>query len=235
MLNIFLEVETLLQTRILLSIYGKSGTGKTSLGLYLVGNLITEKEPYHHQCVWIQASEFFPSKRLSQLFQKDLKKLRFLRNNIFITPLKRPFLSIQEQAVFISQIQHKTLPPELKVIVIDNISHHLRYEISKYESISEKISVLNNFYENQLFPLIMYCQKDEIILILIHEVSYNPNLKKIVPFFHKLYDRIDSINIYLEKDLLSENKMLHLQYADYKNQINYRIQNYGFQWMESMQ
>jgi hypothetical protein len=184
--------------------------------------------------VWIQASEFFPSKRLSQLFQKDLKKLRFLRNNIFITPLKKPFLSYQEQAVIISQIQHKTLPPELKVIVIDNISHHLRYEISKYESISEKISVLNEFYENQLFPLIMYCQKDEIFLILIHEVSYNPNLKKIVPFLHKLYKRIDTINVYLEKNLISENKILYLTYSDYRNQFNYRIENHGFQWIESL-
>ena len=51
-------------------------------------------------------------------------------------------------------------------------------EISKYESISEKVSVLNEFYENQLFPLIMYCQHDDVILILIHEVSYNPNLKQ---------------------------------------------------------
>ncbi|MGB5912550.1 MAG: AAA family ATPase [Promethearchaeia archaeon] len=228
MQDILLEVKTLLQSRMLLSIYGKSGTGKTFLGLYLVGNLLTEKEPYHYQCVWIQASEFFPSKRLSQLFQKDIKKLRFLRNNIFITPLKKPFLSYQEQAVLISQIQHKTLPPELKVIVIDNISHHLRYEISKYESISEKVSVLNDFYENQLFPLIMYCQKDEIILILIHEVSFNPDLKKTVLFFHKLYNRIDSINIYLEKDLISENKVLHLNYADYNNHFNYRIQNHGF-------
>lgn len=232
MQKLFLEIKNLLQSRMLVSIYGKSGTGKTFLGLYLVGNLLTEKEPYHYQCVWIQASEFFPSKRLSQLFQKDLKKLRFLRNNIFITPLKKPFLSHQEQAAFISQIQHKTLPPELKVIVIDNISHHLRYEISKYESISEKMSVLNDFYENQLFPLILYCQKDNIILILIHEVSYNPNLKKTIPFFHKLYSRIESIEIFLEKDLTSPYKILNLTYLEYQKQVCYEIQNSGFQWME---
>ena len=232
MQNIFLEVKTLLQSRMLVSIYGKSGTGKTSLGLYLVGNLLTEKEPYHYQCVWIQASEFFPSKRLSQLFQKDLKKLRFLRNNIFITPLKKPFLSYQEQNVFIPRIQHKTLPPELKVIVIDNISHHLRYEISIYENISEKVSVLNDFYENQLFPLIMYCQQDEIILILIHEVSYNPNLKRIVPFFYKLYSRIESIEIFLEKDITSPYRILNLTYLEYQKQLCYEIQNSGFQWME---
>ncbi|MFX1584027.1 MAG: AAA family ATPase [Promethearchaeota archaeon] len=234
MQDFLLEIKTLLQSRMLISIYGKSGTGKTFLGLYLLGNLLTEKEPYHYQCIWIQACEFFPSKRLSQLFQKDLNKLQFLRNNIFITPLKKPFLSYQEQAVLISQIQHKTLPPELKVIIIDNISHHLRYEISKYESISEKVFILNDFYENQLFPLIMYCQQENMILILIHEVSYNPNLKKIVPFLHKLYNRIDSINVYLEKNLLSENKILHLIYSDYNNQFNYRIENHGFQWIESL-
>ncbi len=234
MQDIFLEVKALLKSRMLVSIYGKSGTGKTSLGLYLAGYLMTENEPYHYQCVWIQASEFFPSKRLSQLFQKDLKKLRFLRNNIFITPLKKPFLSYQEQAVIISQIQHKTLPPELKVIVIDNISHHLRYEISKYESISEKVSVLNDFYENQLFSLIMFCQQEDILLILIHEVSYNPNFKKIVPFLHKLYNRIDSINVYLEKNLMSENMTLYLNYADYSHRFNYCIQNYGFQWIKSL-
>jgi len=38
-----------------------------------------------------------------------------------------------------------------------------------------------------------------MILILIHEVSFVPASGKTKPFFSKLYDRIDSININLSK------------------------------------
>ena len=192
---------------------------------------MTKELPYHYQCVWIQASEFFPSRRLSQLFENNVKKLRFLRNNIFITPFKKPFLSYQGQAQFLSTIEEKVFPPEVKIMVIDNISHHLRFRLTQYDSISEKVRLLNRFYEEQLLPLILYCQKNEIILILLHEVSYNPELGKTVPFFHKLYSRIESIEIFLEKDITSPYKILNLSYLKYQKQVCYEIQNNGFQWV----
>ncbi|MFX0180479.1 MAG: hypothetical protein ACFE78_09820, partial [Candidatus Hodarchaeota archaeon] len=68
--------------------------------------------------------------------------------------------------------------------------------------------------------------------ILIHEVSYNPNLKRILPFFYKLYSRIESIEIFLEKEISSPYKILNLTYLEYQKQVCYEIQNSGFQWME---
>ncbi|MFW9829350.1 MAG: hypothetical protein ACFFB4_03340 [Promethearchaeota archaeon] len=191
MKNIFMEIQSSLHKNCILSLYGKSGTGKTSFTLYFVGYLITRCKPYQDQCVWIQASEFFPSRRLVQLFKEDIEILRYIRNNIFITPSKHPFLSYQEQSRYLSEIEGRTFPPELKYIVIDNISHHLRFEVSRYPSISEKVKLLNSFYESQLLPLVLFCQINNINLILIHEVSYHPSLERTVPFFYKLYSRIE--------------------------------------------
>ena len=229
--SLMLDIEQLLSSRRLLNVYGKSGAGKTSLVLYLAGQLLTKELPYHYQCVWIQASEFFPSRRLSQLFEKDFKKLRFLRNNIFITPFRKPFLSYKAQVRFFSTFVEKLLPPELKIIVIDNISHHLRFKLAQYSSINEKVRLLNHFYEEQLLPLITFCQKQDFILVLIHEVSYNPKLGRIVPFFHKLYSRIETVDIFLEQDITAQHKILNLTYLDYHKQVGYQIQNDGFQWI----
>jgi len=230
--TLLLDIEQLLAIRKLINVYGESGAGKTSLVLYLTGQLLTKELPYHYQCAWIQASEFFPSRRLFQLFEKNIDKLRFLRNNIFITPFKKPFLTYQEQVRFFSTLEQKLFPPELKLIVIDNVSHHLRFKLAQYSTINEKARLLNHFYEEQLLPLIVFCQKQDFILILIHEVSYNPKLGKIVPFFRKLYSRIETVDIFLEKDIATQYKILNLTYLDYHKQVGYQIQNDGFQWLD---
>ncbi len=78
----------------------------------------------------------------------------------------------------------------------------------------------------------MFCQKEDFILILIHEVSYNPALGKIVPFFHKLYSRIETVDIFLEKDVTAPFKILNLTYLDYHKRVGYQIQSDGFQWRQ---
>ena len=211
--------------------YGKSGTGKTSLALHLVVWLITNHKPYQDQCLWIQASEFFPTKRLNQIFNDNIEKLQYLRNNIFIAPFKCPFLSYKEQFEFLLEFEVKILPPELRYIVIDNISHHLRYELSICSTIKEKTMLLNQFYERQLLPLIIFCQKSGIVLILIHEVSYNPSLGKTLPFFHKLYNRIECIEIYLQRDIIIRQNTLSMSYLDLQKKIEYQIHKKGFQWI----
>jgi RecA/RadA recombinase len=230
---IFREIGKFLQIQNIMNISGEAGTGKTTLAVYLVGHYLTQKPPFHSQCMWIQASEFFPNRRLTQLFEKQKNKLRFLKTNIFITPLKHPFLSYQEQSQFLTTFHRRHLPPELKLIVIDNVSHHLRHTVSNYSHISDKVRLLNQFYEQQLLPLIMFSQQHKIILILIHEVSYDPTLDRVIPFFNKLYKRIECINLFLAKKNEELQKILTLSYIDDCSKIPYIIRNDGFDWINA--
>jgi RecA/RadA recombinase len=215
-----------------ISISGISGTGKTTLAEYLVGNFLTATKPYQDSCIWIQTSESFPNKRLVKLFQDYHEKLDYIKNNIFITPPERVCASFDEQKGVLERIykENSIIPPNLKFIVIDNISNHLRYEISKFNEIEKITSILDQFFNAHLFPLIMFCQREGIKLILIHEISYNPNLDQNKVFFHKLYERINSLDIILRKNFFTKENTIEISYKEYFWSFNYSLHNNGFNW-----
>ena len=213
----------------IVSISGKSGTGKTTLALQLVGTLIMYEEPFTDSCIWIQASEHFSLKRLTQIFQEKSKELRYIQDNIYVIPKKRPIHTYEQQVSIIEKILSPGIitPPSLKYVVIDNISHHLRYKLTQYSNPKDISSLLNIFYETQLMPLIIYCKRNEIILIMIHEVTYSPNLERIKPFFYKLYDRINTIDIFLSHIYNSEKKNLQISFKNLKWNFQFTLEHEG--------
>ena len=52
LINLF---KYLFDNRLPISVSGESGTGKTTLALYLVGNILISEEKYRGSCIWIQA------------------------------------------------------------------------------------------------------------------------------------------------------------------------------------
>ena len=213
-LNFLEGIQKLLSHHNLVSISGESGTGKTTLALQIIGKLLTYNEPYTDSCIWIQAGEQFPIKRLTHLFDDNPKELEFLTSNIYIIPQNKPIHNYEEQASVLQMIRNPTaiLPPSLKYIVFDNVSHHVRYKITQYSTPKEVTSLLDSFYETQLMPLILFCKRNGIILILIHEVTYSPLLQKVRPFFYKLYDRINTIDLVLSKVYYSKKKNLEISF-----------------------
>ena len=205
------------------SISGESGTGKTTLALHIVGNCLEDEE----QCIWIQASELFPIKRLSQLFKNYPERLDFLRENIFIIPKNHVIRTYEEQCNLLREFIAETtiLPPNLRFIVVDNVSHHLRYAISKYNDIKCSSRVLNDFYEYQIMPLMLFCKRNNHILFLIHEITYVPSLSCSRPFFYKLYDRLQNIDIVLKKSIYNNKKNIHVQLNNSKWEFPYTIEN----------
>ena len=153
-----------------ISISGASGTGKTSLALYLIAEILKKSE----SSVWIQASEPFPKKRLETMYNAQRAKLKFLLNQIYITPGKI-FSSYLNQSHFLEKFvsDEYVYPPDLRFVVIDNVSHHLRFYLSTMTKIKDKTLLLDEFYDLLLYPLIIRCQREKITLILIHEVSFN--------------------------------------------------------------
>lgn len=209
----------------IVSVSGESGTGKTTLALYLVGNCLEEGE----QCIWIQASELFPIKRLDPLFEKHPKKLNSLRENIFVIPKNRVIANYVEQCTLFQNLLIETaiLPPNLRFIVVDNISHQLRYRISQYNDISHSSKMLNEFYENQMMPLILFCKRNNLVLILIHELTFVPSLSRTRPFFYKLYDRLNTIDIVLHNALFGNKKKIQVSLDGGEWEFVYTIEQTG--------
>ena len=223
----------LISTNKVVSIAGKSGTGKTTLTQMFVGNLLTYFGPEEYSCIWVQASELFSSKRAKSIF-KDPEAIKYILDNIYPYPPKRACQNFEEQAYILNRI-HKypnNLPPDLKCVVIDNISHHLRYKISIHSNIGINSQIKDDFYSNQLFPLIMFCVRNDILLFLIHEASYDPNSNETKAFYHKLYDRIEQLHIFLE--LNRHNQIFEMRFKSKAVQgtSSYKIEDEGLVFKE---
>ncbi len=219
----------LLKERRIISVSGESGTGKTTLALQLIASGLTQKDALDDQVVWIQASEQFPKKRLRTLFKNSKGKFDSLLKKIFLYPVSSPFLSYEDQSAFLTSLGSIILPFNTKYLVIDNISHHLRFAASCCSNIKQKIALLDEFFASQLFPLIMRSLREEIVLILLHEVSFDPKIGKNQPFFNKLYSRINSVNVNLLKSFNSSTKRMELLSRDEEilTGLKYKIEDRG--------
>ncbi len=211
----------LLNERRIISVSGESGTGKTTLALQLIASALTRQDAFDDQAVWIQASEQFPKKRLRTFFNSPNSNgtPETLLRKIFLYPVSSPFLRYDDQSAFLRTLRSAILPFNTKYLVIDNISHHLRLAASRCFDIKQKMALLNDFFDSQLFPLIMRCLNEEIILILIHEVSFDPKLGKNQPFFNKLYSRINSVNVCLSKPFNFKSKTKRMELVSKDNKI----------------
>ena len=219
----------LLKKRRIISISGESGTGKTTLALQLIASGLSREGAFDHQAVWIQASEVFPRKRLQALFRSSSGKSDSLLKKIFLYPGSTPFLSYEDQSTFLATLAGVMLPYGTRYLAIDNISHHLRFAASCCSDVKQKMALLDEFFSSQLFPIIMRCLREEIVLILLHEVSFDPKLGKNQPFFNKLYSRINSVNVYLSKSFNSKVKSMELASRDevISKGVKYEIKNKG--------
>ncbi|MHA1932484.1 MAG: hypothetical protein ACW96X_08085 [Promethearchaeota archaeon] len=228
--SVMSSIEDLFQDNTLVSISGKAGTGKTSLSLFLVGKFLTSRKPYEGSCIWVQASELFSKKRLNSLFKNDTEGLTYLKNNVFVTPDPGPFDSYNSQLENLEKLSKNNyfLPPDIKFMVIDNISHHLRYEISCAVDFEMRSHIINTFYDAVLTPLIFRCQRENIILILIHEVSFNVESQKTLPFFSKLYKRLRGIHISLSKSFISTLRTMDVSFHNAHYSFIFNITDSGF-------
>ena len=219
----------LLKKRRIISISGESGTGKTTLALQLIASGLSREGAFDRQAVWIQASEVFPRKRLQALFRSSSGKSDSLLKKIFLYPGSTPFLSYEDQSTFLATLAGVMLPYGTRYLAIDNISHHLRFAASCCSDVKQKMALLDEFFSSQLFPIIMRCLREEIVLILLHEVSFDPKLGKNQPFFNKLYSRINSVNVYLSKSFNSKVKSMELASRDevISKGVKYEIKNKG--------
>lgn len=193
------EVYKLMERHKIISISGESGTGKTTLALQLIGTFLTDTYPYEESCIWVQACEVFPIRRLSRMFANSPEIVSNLHQNIFIIPSTTTLTTYFDQSQLLQKIidGHTILPPNLRYIVVDNISHHLRFEIFKNKDVSIITSLIDEFYDSQLMPLIMFCQREGIYLLLLHEITYDPITERNRTFLFKLYDRLNTIKIEL--------------------------------------
>lgn len=142
-------------------------------------------------------------------------------------PKKDPISSYKQQTSIIEKIltPSTVLPPSLRYIVIDTISHHPRFQLMQYTNVSNVSSLLNTFYDTQLMPLILFCKRKGTILILIHEVTFSPKDQCNRPFFYKLYDRIEKVDIDLHQVFASDQKIMDITHNTSCLQLYYIIEH----------
>lgn len=230
--NVILKgFEKIFQHHSVVSISGESGTGKTSLALFLVSQSLANGVDYKGSCFWIQISEPFPKNRLISMCKEQKEKCDYLLDNIYITPIKVISTYLEQKKLLGKTSSESFLfPPDLRFIVIDNISHHLRFEISKVDDIRKRTFILDDFYDNILSPLILRCQREKITLILLHEVSFNVKLQKTLPFFHSLYKRIKGVNIFLEKSPVSKERVMSIEIGKKDASLYFQLKDGGFRF-----
>ncbi|TFF94130.1 MAG: hypothetical protein EU544_04875 [Promethearchaeota archaeon] len=217
----------LMQQFSLINIYGKSGTGKTTYALQMLSDILKitpdTQEPLF---VWVQAGEPFPKKRLDEMYCTNEKTLSYLKSHTMLYP-KFPidrYEELCERLIFLSQ-KHTLFTPS--AIIIDNISHHLRLEITKYEDISLITALMDDFFDSVIVPLVFYCGRNGISLILIHEVSYNPKKGKTIMFNHNLFSNLKSLNIELKQNRFTDTRTIAFSYQDHRKLFRVRLHSGG--------
>ncbi|KKN25171.1 hypothetical protein LCGC14_0887540 [marine sediment metagenome] len=225
--KVLAEIEAVLQKITIVNISGESGTGKTSFALYLVSQLLQNEE----YCIWINASEPFPKRRLEIMYKNHQRQLKEKLSQFFVAPSK-VFPTIDDQSTFLRDLYSNgfPFPPSTRFIVIDNISHHLRFSVSQLNEINKRILLLDNFYNSELLPLILHCSREKIVLILIHEVSFNVKLQKTIPFFHTLYKRMKGLNIFLKQFKPTKKRVMELALGDQMKSYKFKIKGSGFEF-----
>lgn len=179
----------------LVQVSGKAGSCKTNLTVFLISRLLKVNET----CVWVQASDTFPMKRLEQMNQSNINRLKVLKEKIILVPDKGTITTIPHQKQILQELTdiYLDIDPNLKYVVIDNISHHLRYHLSLETEIVRRERIINDFFEFQLFPLVIKCSIKGIVLFLIHEVSSNPETGEEHIFYSTLFEKLNGIKINL--------------------------------------
>jgi hypothetical protein len=228
------SIEDVFRNNTVISISGEAGTGKTSISLFLVGKFLTAITPYEGSCIWVQASESFSKRRLESLFKDDEKRLTYLQKNIFVTPGDGSFSSFDTQLSSLQRLSDPAniLPPDLEFIVVDNISHHLRYKLSRITDVSLRSNILNTFYDSALTPLIFRCHREKINLLLLHEVSFNVSSQQTRPYFSKLYDRLRGVQIVLLKSPFSDKRTIEVKFGGKQFSLAFDLIEKGFNFLK---
>lgn len=223
----------LLKEFTLVNIYGKAGTGKTTYALQLLSDFLPENDspiPFEPTFIWVQASDKFPKKRLIEMYKGDRELLQYLQTHIMVYPKFRitSYDGLCSQLIQLSQKQQK-LPFIPTAIIIDNISHYLRLEISRYDDVSLITALMDDFFDTVIIPLVFYCGRRDISLILIHEVSYNPKQDKTVMFNQNLFSNLKSLNIKLETHPVTNTQKISFNYQNYSKTYRYNLRNTGIE------
>ncbi|TXT58838.1 MAG: putative DNA repair and recombination protein RadB [Promethearchaeota archaeon] len=239
-----------------INIYGKSGMGKSTYGLQLLKFFLEpsisvakskiqmhfkSESIYKHPemeelevnevmayAIWIQASELFSKNRFITLFKDQPNAFDYMQNHTLILP-KGTCKDYYQMSILLNKLsgQEMVLPPNIAVIVIDNISHHLRFEIGKVEDVQLTVSLLDDFFDSVMMPLFFFCGSQKIKLVLIHEVSYNPKQNKTIMFNHNLFGNIKAFNIELVQETNIKQKVINYHFYDRTASFRYELTSKG--------
>ena len=159
----------------IIQIYGKSGSGKSTLAMHFAKFIL---ESRHGKLLWIDTEKKTTTKRVHQIIGAQSSKNFLIAQPTTYYAQEKTFQAILSIAIPIS------------AVVVDTISHHFRYR-GQNESWNSYSEHLQYFYEQYILPLLVFQEKSDSYLILIHQVTSVPEIGD-KPFLYKVYEEIKS-------------------------------------------
>lgn len=186
--QVLTSLVSLLDKQRILHITGDPGTGKSILAQAIA---IRFSELRNKQVLYIDTMKKFSKKRFMMFFKDSEKRDLFTMSEI---------QSLQSQEFLITKLKKMSDFDQLTdigLIVFDSISHHLRHELTKGQ-FNHYINLINEFHACQMEPLIRVAVKNDIKIILVHEMSFKPELGSI-PFLLSYFEQIKGIWLPIKK------------------------------------
>lgn len=177
----------------IIQIGGKSTTGKTTLAMTLLNNIIEQylKSSGNGTVIWIDSNNSFSKDRFSSICQNP----KYL-NHIMYRAVTD--LSDQQTAIeLIYNLAKSKAMNNISALVVDDISYHVRNIESKM-SYGQFSVYLEAFFENQIKKILQIQQLTNCYIILVHQMSVKKEKSDIV--FSDLYKQINSLFIDLHSD-----------------------------------
>lgn len=178
-----------IHTNCITEIFGESSTGKSQLlmQLALSVQLPVLKGGLNGKAVYITTEGDLPTQRLEEMI---LQKKLFKENNV---SQKKIFTVSCNDLITQEHILNVQLPillernkNDIKLIIIDSISHHLRVEL---ESKSFRDSQDNRFYiEKMAENLLFLANKYSLAVVVANQVSDKPLIENIEPIKQYISD-----------------------------------------------
>ncbi len=168
-------------SRKIIQIYGKAGSGKSTLMLYFLKRILLSDTS--DKILLLDTERKITPKRMNDILGECSRYLLVSQPKNFI-----------EQQSIIRALSTIQIP--VTAVVIDTVSRHFR-TLEREDSWNAFSKNVYYFYENHILPLLVFQEKMDCYLILIHQITSIPE-KGNKPFLYKMFESIRCDWIHLE-------------------------------------
>ena len=202
----------------IIQIFGKAGSGKSTLTAALVKSLNSKP---NEKTLWIDSEQKFSADGF-----KHILPINGCQNqDVDFVLISQPKNLIQQQHHIEMMVKNPLIASnklKIKCIVLDTASNYFRVN-SANENWVQFSDNYHSFYENHILPLMILQKKIGCYLILVHQLTNHPANGE-MPYLFRIFKKIPSIWIKMSdnegmKEILIKGKSIRYQITENGIQI----------------